>query len=149
MNFATLRILIGCLVVFFVGCAAESNVDKNGAEFGISREDKSVGENEKIGSVTVTIRYPDGSIESSDVNIDSDDTVADVLRRLSDLVVVMQGSGSMTFVAGIGDFTTAGGEGWSYRVNGQWADRSVGVYNVSPGDQIEWTYGNFDLSDQE
>jgi hypothetical protein len=149
MNVISLRFLICCLFVSFIGCDTESSIDTKGSGLGVGSENKHVAADEKTGTVTVIIRYPNGSVDSSDIGIDADDTVADTLRRLKGIPVVIQGSGSMTFVAGIGEFETAGGEGWSYRVNGQWADRSAGVYQVSPGDQIEWTFGNFEPTDQE
>jgi hypothetical protein len=35
----------------------------------------------------------------------------------------------------------AGGKNWTYHVNGERADRSFGVYELRPGDQVLWTFG--------
>lgn len=148
MNIAVARILIICLTAFTIGCGGQGT-DSVDTSSDVGRQIEEVRAEDRVGSVTVRIHIPGGSPSLSTVDIDADDTVADVLSRLPDLQVVMQGSGPMTFVSQIGDLPTAGGQGWSYRVNGEWADRSVGVFAVSPGDQIEWTYGDFDASAPE
>jgi hypothetical protein len=35
----------------------------------------------------------------------------------------------------------ADGKNWTYHVNGERADRSFGVYDLRPGDQVLWTFG--------
>jgi hypothetical protein len=55
-----------------------------------------------------------------------------------------RGSGATALVTAIDDVANkAGGDCWLYEVNGKLADRSCGVYELQPGDQILWKFGNY------
>lgn len=98
-----------------------------------------------LGTVIFEFDFGDGRVETVTVEgVGSEATVLDCLKKVKQPEVVVNGSGQNAFVSSIGDLTTAAGEGWSYRVNDQWADRSVGVYEVQSGDKITWTYGGFE-----
>ena len=76
--------------------------------------------------------------------VQAGDTILDCMEKIQEPKIVVNGSGANAFVASIGDKDTAAGEGWSYRVNDTWADRSVGVYEIKPGDVVTWSYGGFE-----
>ena len=53
-----------------------------------------------------------------------------------------RGKGETAFVTRIDDLSNEGrGRNWTYRVNGQRADRSAGVWTLSAGDKVVWTFG--------
>lgn len=77
-------------------------------------------------------------------------TVLDALEAASarqrGIVVQVRGSGEMAMVTSIDGQTNQGDEGrnWIYRVNGELADKSCGVYEVRPDDVIMWTFGTYE-----
>ncbi|MEZ6087277.1 MAG: DUF4430 domain-containing protein [Pirellulaceae bacterium] len=101
----------------------------------------------------ITVRFEFDFGDHQPVLIELDDlpsssTVADAMRKIQDMpdtvAIEMQGSGEMTFVRSINDLTTAGGEGWSYSINDQWAEAGIGATQLNDGDVIRWTHGAFD-----
>jgi hypothetical protein len=60
-----------------------------------------------------------------------------------DLSYIQHGVGASAFLSELGGVANegAGGRNWTYRVNGQRADRSFAVYVLQPGDQVLWTFG--------
>lgn len=100
----------------------------------------------ETGTVTFQFNFGDGRVETVVVDeVSPGQTVLDCLQKIEQPKVVVNGSGQNAFVSSIGELTTAAGEGWSYSVNDQWADRSVGVYEVEAGDEVTWTYGGFEF----
>lgn len=71
-------------------------------------------------------------------------TVLDLLREASrqNLRLTIRGTGSATFLTEINGVENEGADGrnWTYTVNGQYADRSVAVYELRPGDHVLWTF---------
>jgi hypothetical protein len=73
-------------------------------------------------------------------------TVFDVMQGFSpSLDVISTGQGESLFVKSIAGQANLGasGDNWIYRVNGELGDRSCGVYPVSPGDEIVWSFGKY------
>lgn len=100
------------------------------------------------GTVTFVFDFGDGTPQTVEVeDISSGQTVLDGLERIDAPNIVVSGSGQNAFVTSIGDKDTVGSEGWSYKVNDKWADRSVGVYEIEPGDVVTWSYGGFESQD--
>lgn len=98
-------------------------------------------------SYRVRIDFGDGSrwqfITTGDF-----ETVADLMRNVASHPrapeIVMTGEGAMAFVSSIGGLDSASGKGWTYYVNGQWADQGIGAEKIAPGDRIDWAYGSWD-----
>jgi hypothetical protein len=71
-------------------------------------------------------------------------TVLDLLREASrqNLRLTIRGTGSATFLTEINGVENEGADGrnWTYTVNGQYADRSLAVYELRPGDHVLWTF---------
>jgi len=58
--------------------------------------------------------------------------------------VKQRGKKATAFLSQIDDLAnSARGRSWVYRVNGKLADRSFGVYAVSSGDVITWSYQEY------
>lgn len=113
-----------------------------------------------IGQVTITIRcdtlvdkddsefIPDDGIilDVTSFDIDESDTVYDVLSeavREHKIHFEKEGNGETTYISGIHnlyEFDYGDLSGWVYHVNGEAPSVGCGVYELSPGDEIEWHY---------
>jgi hypothetical protein len=71
------------------------------------------------------------------------DAVLSHVAASGELSFTQQGSGSSTFLSEMNDVANegAGGKNWIYHVNAERADRSFAVYELRPGDQVLWRYG--------
>ena len=56
------------------------------------------------------------------------------------------GTDATTFIVSIGGVENEKslGDNWVYRVNGKLGDKSAGLFQVQPGDQIEWSFGKYE-----
>lgn len=106
--------------------------------------DRSAATDIPSGTVTVVIPVGDQTVRHEIESVPEGTTVAQVMAEISDPPVTLNGSGAMTFVESIGELDTSGGQGWSYRVDGEWADRGVGAYRLSPPASIEWSHGSYE-----
>jgi hypothetical protein len=80
-------------------------------------------------------------------------TVADALaavreegvkaNKVAALSFSQQGTGASAFLSEMDGVANEGAErrNWMYRVNGERADRSFAIYELKPGDQVLWTFG--------
>ncbi|XZE51996.1 DUF4430 domain-containing protein [Planctomycetaceae bacterium SH139] len=129
--------LIAIMLACGVGCTGTSEEAKT------ERTDPATSELE--GSVIVEFRYPDQRLESLVVSpVRSGDTVLEVMRQIEQPVIAIQGSGRNSLLTQIGEFSNRGAEGWTFYVNGEWADRGIGDYPIQLDDKIEWQYGDFE-----
>ncbi|MFM2001881.1 MAG: hypothetical protein RI963_1307 [Planctomycetota bacterium] len=102
------------------------------------------------GTVTVVIATEDGGeIRKEIAGVASGTTIAQIMRSIDDPEIKTRGSGSTTFVESIGGIGTAEGKGWTFRVNGEWADRGVGDYTLEPPAEVRWTHGSFQEKAEE
>lgn len=71
-----------------------------------------------------------------------DDMMAAASRLPDGIRYAVNGEGEMMMLDGIDDVMNqlGGGRFWLYRVNGVLADRSMGVYELHPGDRVLWTF---------
>lgn len=89
-------------------------------------------------------------IPSETVVLKEGDTAASVLKRVAKahrLSFEIRGSGALTYIEGIDglyEFDDGPTSGWKYRVNGEVPDIGAGVYELKPGDRLEWFYTSED-----
>jgi hypothetical protein len=102
--------------------------------------DRSSADNVPAGPVTVVIDFGDSTVRREIESVPEGTTVAQVMTEITDPPVKLIGSGAMTFVDSIGDLGTTGGKGWTFRVDGKWADRGIGAYQLTPPALIEWSH---------
>ncbi|MDO4486759.1 MAG: DUF4430 domain-containing protein [Bacillota bacterium] len=84
----------------------------------------------------------EGYCSSKQVNMQSGDTVYDILKR-SGANVSARSTGYGIYVEGINgrfEFAEGSTSGWMYYVNGSAPNKSCGEYKVSSGDKITWDY---------
>ena len=101
------------------------------------------------GTVTVEIDF-NGRKQNKEFQIacNQDSTVFSILQQAEnkgDVKFVFSGSGETAFVSSIDDIENekAAGDNWTYKVNGDLADRSCGVFPVKTGDKILWRFGKY------
>lgn len=130
--------LIACGWVLLVGCSPSSTTP--------SDTTPAPATSSATGTVTVSVAWPEGEPEEMAVPIEDPTTVEQVMRSeaLAAWNPQLKGSGSTAFLTGLGDLTTAAGEGWTFTVDGEWAERGIGQTEVTPGAKIRWSYGTFE-----
>lgn len=96
------------------------------------------------GPVTVVIELGDESKSQRFDEVQPGTTIAELMAQIEDPSVRLSGSGAMAFVESIGELGTDRGLGWTFRVNGEWADRGIGAYPLEPPAEIRWTHGAFE-----
>lgn len=95
------------------------------------------------GLVTVVIEIGGQEIRHELEEVKPGTTIAEVMSRIDEPAIKIIGSGSTAFVDSIGELGTSAGLGWTFRVNGEWADRGVGTYALEPPAEIRWTHSTF------
>ena len=68
--------------------------------------------------------------------------IGKVMGSIDQIPITMRGSGLTAFVDGIGDKSTSGSEGWTFKVDGQFANQGIGSTALSPPTTITWSYGD-------
>jgi hypothetical protein len=101
-----------------------------------------------LGTVTLVIDF--GPARRSPITVDvpcsEHSTVFDILDRaqlIGDIKFESSGSGDTVFVKSIATVANegSGGNNWIYLVNEETADKSAGIYEVKPSDEIRWRFG--------
>lgn len=138
-----LLFLTGCIAAFGGGCNQQSDSPEPRAA-GVTTSSPDAAAD----AITrVRINFGDGSQWQFDT-AGTFETVADLMRQVAAHPrapkIVMTGEGTTAFIASIGGLDSSSGKGWTYYVNGQWADEGIGSEEIAPGDRIDWAYGSWD-----
>jgi len=96
-----------------------------------------------IGTVTVMIPVGDEMTTHVIEDVAEGTSLETVMRKIEGADIELTGSGTTALVTSIGGLTNSGGEGWTYRVDGQWADRGIGTFALTPPTTVEWKHGEF------
>ncbi len=94
------------------------------------------------GTVTVEIETDDTTEIYEIEDVAAGSTVESVMRKLDEIPVTIHGSGITAFVESIGGKSTSSSEGWTYQVDGEFANRGVGDTTLNPPATITWTFGD-------
>lgn len=99
--------------------------------------------NSSVGTVTMEFVLGDQTetVEIGDVATGT--TLESVMRDLDKPAIALSGSGTTAFVSSIGDYQTVGNEGWTFKVDGEFAHQGIGATKLSPPTKVEWRYGDF------
>jgi hypothetical protein len=103
-------------------------------------------------AVRLVVDFADGLEKHYQLDWRDAMTVLDALesasRRQRGIIYSHSGSGERAMVTAIDGLANEGGGGagrnWIYRVNGELADKSCGVYEIRPDDVILWKFGTYD-----
>lgn len=70
-------------------------------------------------------------------------TAADLTKAWPVIPIKQQGEGESAFITAIKNVENQGADSknWTYRVNGEVADRSFAVFKLKPNDHVLWNFG--------
>ena len=92
---------------------------------------------------TVTIEIENGeSVQTHEINeVAEGSTLESALRSAGGIPIEITGSGMSAFVHSIDGQATSGGEGWTYTVDGDFANEGIGTLTLSPPTTVRWSFG--------
>jgi len=91
--------------------------------------------------VVVVVDAPSGRILQVVRDVVQGTTLETVMRKVDQLDVMMTGSGETAFVYEIGGVATGVREGWTYEVDGEFANIGVGQFELEPPTTVRWSFG--------
>jgi len=97
----------------------------------------------QTGPVTIRMVVNGETIESVVKDVADGSTVDEVMRKIQDVDIEIVGSGEMTFVNSIAGQTTDSVSGWTYEVDGEFAEAGIGATLVHPPTTIDWKFGGW------
>lgn len=107
------------------------------------------------GAVIIEIESGDGeTADSADepklVTIEIPDvpdgaTLEFVMKMIDQIPVELHGSGSTAFVHSIGDTKTDTSQGWTFKVDGAFANQGIGQTVLHPPTTVRWSFGTFEM----
>lgn len=98
------------------------------------------------GTVTIQINAEGIDQKFQVTDVASGTTVAKVMRQVDGLELDIVGDGEMTFMNSIAGKSTSTTEGWTYTVDGEFAEVSIGAKELSPPTTVEWKFGDWEAS---
>ncbi len=94
------------------------------------------------GTVTIEIESDDDTATFEIKDVAAGTTLESLMRSIDQVPVSIQGSGLTAFVDGIDDRSTSGSEGWTFKVDGEFANEGIGSITLTPPTTITWSYGD-------
>ena len=94
------------------------------------------------GAVVVEINHGDRTESLRIENVAEGTTVESLMRSIDKPQMTIHGSGTTAFLDSIGDKTTSSSEGWTYKIDGEFANEGIGSTTLSPPVTITWSYGD-------
>lgn len=99
-----------------------------------------------VGVVTIQITNGDGAPQSIEIaDVADGATLESVMRSIEDIPIELSGSGSTAFVSSIGDVKTDASQGWTFKVDGEFANQGIGLTVLHPPTTIQWSFGEFEM----
>tara|TARA_R110002049_G_scaffold47902_1_gene138434 strand:- start:148948 stop:149340 length:393 start_codon:yes stop_codon:yes gene_type:complete len=95
----------------------------------------------KTGVVTIEVELGDQLHKLTMDSVAEGTTLETVLRSVDEPTFVIKGRGTTAFVEAIGGQSTEGTEGWTFSVDGEFANQGIGATKLSPPVTVSWTYG--------
>ena len=89
--------------------------------------------------VVVVINAPSGQTFQLIEGVKAGASLETVMTQVSDVKIT--GSGETAFVHQIGEVETGLREGWTYEVDGEFANVGIGQYTLQPPTVVIWSYG--------
>ena len=150
----TLCLLVLIAPGMLAGCGSAISPTRN-AETEFSETEQSVGNKESSNvipvpqerQVVVVVDVPDGPIIQVVEAVEPGSTLESVLRKATELEIVITGASETAFVHQIAGVETGFREGWTYAVDGEFAKVGIGQYELQPPTVVRWTYGTMKESE--
>ncbi|OYP35179.1 DUF4430 domain-containing protein [Rhodopirellula sp. MGV] len=97
------------------------------------------------GTVTIEIIPSDGEPLSDSIeNVADGATLETVMSQVDVARVTLRGSDTTAFVESIDGLGTTSGQGWTFKVDGEYANQGIGQTQLHPPTTVTWTYGTFE-----
>ena len=101
-----------------------------------------------VGVVTIQIESEGNSPQSIQVaDVADGDTLESVMRSIDELEIELSGNGATAFVHSIGDVKTDAAQGWTFKVDGEFANQGIGQTVLHPPTTVQWSYGHFEMQE--
>jgi hypothetical protein len=100
----------------------------------------------EVASGTVTIKIV-GATETQSIEIPdvAQGTLLEaVMRSIKDVPIKIQGSGTTAFVDKIGDQATDSTDGWTFKIDDEFANQGIGSTSLSPPTTVTWRFRDFE-----
>ncbi len=124
------------IVILIVGCTRSTPVADQPAQAKAG------------GTVTIEIVTEAGSESIELPNIASGTTLEAVMRSVKELPITIRGSGTTAFVERIGNQSTGSSDGWTFKVDGEFANQGIGSTKLTPPTTVRWRFGEFDSAEE-
>ncbi len=135
-----------CACIFASGCDRSAPVGEKLGPSDVAASSST--DDGQTGTVTVEFylsKSDDDAMQSVEVDyVAADASVESVMRKVESPAVVIDGGGRTAFVSQIGDLKTTEGEGWTYRIDGEFVPLGIGSAKVTPPATITWRHGEWD-----
>jgi hypothetical protein len=96
--------------------------------------------------VTIEIQTEDGSVETLEIaDVAYGTTLETVMRSVDQVHVDLSGSGTTAFVRSIGEVEMDAREGWTFKVDGEFANQGIGRTVLHPPTTVRWSFGQFEM----
>jgi hypothetical protein len=95
-----------------------------------------------LGTVTLEIQTEAGMETYQVDGVAAGTTVESLMRSIDQFPVTVQGSGLTAFVDRIGDKSTSGSAGWTFRVDGEFANHGIGSVTLAPPTTVRWSFAD-------
>jgi hypothetical protein len=110
-------------------------------------EPRAAGPEVATGPVTVKISLSD--FDRDDIvirveDVESGTTVEALMTSLPDVPVEIRGSGTTAFVDSLAGVATGANSGWTYRIDGEFVNRGIGVTRLEPPATVSWSFNGWE-----
>ena len=133
--------LFAVLLIMVSGCDRSQPVGGSDSPQSTVNAEQSDAEAVNVGTVTIEIDSDDEPLVVKIDGVRQGETLESVMRRIDQVPITINGSGPTAFVNQIGDRATGLSEGWTYRVDGEFAMKGIGQLELNPPTTIRWSYG--------
>ncbi|TWU59808.1 hypothetical protein Poly51_00810 [Rubripirellula tenax] len=99
------------------------------------------------GVVTIEIVTADGTKAFTVDEVAEGTTLEQVMESARDMPVEISGSGTTAFVHSLDGRSTSASEGWTYRIDGEFAHSGIGAAVLSPPTTVTWKFGDWEAGE--
>jgi len=96
------------------------------------------------GTAVIEFVMPDERVIRRSVPVTPGSTLEKVLRQIESPEIEITGSEVTAFVQSIGGMPTGSDRGWTFTVDGEFAQEGIGSTPISPGQTVVWKFTTFE-----